>query len=254
MSTDTETTKAETNSAEADESKSRSSGNTENSADAAAELPQFLLGEKGEMTQVFTEDGQVHSATVVSAGPIVVTQVKTPETDGYTAYQFGYGNKKDSSVSKPQQGHTKLAREATDKDGQFAVLREYRLEDETEPEAAVGDSQAASTFAQGDTVTVSGVSKGKGFQGVVKRHGFAGGPRKHGGQKSPERGPGSIGATGKKRVMKGKRMAGQTGGRKVTVENLEVVHVDEEESNLYIKGGLPGPTGSLLEITSASDN
>ncbi len=205
------------------------------------------------MTQIFTEDGEVQPATVVSAGPVVVTQVKTPETDGYSAYQFGYGERKDSNVSKPQQGHTKQAREAADKDSQFAVLREYRLEDEADPEAAVGASQAASTFAVGDTVTVSGVSKGKGFQGVVKRHGFSGGPRTHGGQKAPERGPGSIGATGKKRVMKGKRMAGRMGGRKATVENLEIVHVDAEENELYIKGGLPGPTGSLLEITAADN-
>lgn len=226
----------------------------ENASDAADTLPQFLLGEKGEMTQVFTEDGSVHPATVVSAGPIVVTQVKTSEEDGYTAYQFGYGDKKDSGVAKPQQNHTKEAREAVGKDDQFAVLREYRLDDDAEPEASVGDSQSATIFTVGDTVTVSGVSKGKGFQGVVKRHGFAGGPRKHGGQKSPERGPGSIGATGKKRVMKGKKMGGRMGGRKATVENLEIVHVDADANDLYIKGGLPGPTGSLLEIQAASNN
>ena len=238
MSTETETTE---------------NTETDSASDAAGKLPQFLLGEKGEMTQVFTEDGEVEPATVVSAGPIVVTQVKTAENDGYTAYQFGYGDKKDSSIAKPQKGHTQEARKAADKDSQFAVLREYRLEEDTEPDAGVGDSQAATIFAVGDTVTISGISKGKGFQGVVKRHGFAGGPRTHGGQKSPERGPGSIGATGKKRVMKGKRMAGRMGGRKATVENLEIVHVDADAGELYIKGGLPGPTGSLLEITAADN-
>jgi large subunit ribosomal protein L3 len=220
----------------------------------ADNLPQFLLGEKGEMTQIFTENGEVQPATVVSAGPVVVTQVKTPDTDGYSAYQFGYGDKKDSSVTKPEKGHTEDAREAAGKDDQFAVLREYRLDEGKDPEASVGDTQEVTTFTVGDTVTVSGISKGKGFQGVVKRHGFAGGPRSHGGQKSPERGPGSIGATGKKRVMKGTRMAGRSGGRKVTVDNLEVVHIDDEVGDIYIKGGLPGPTGSLLEITQANDN
>jgi large subunit ribosomal protein L3 len=238
MSTDTKTTE---------------NTETQSASDAAGKLPQFLLGEKGEMTQVFTEDGEVEPATVVSAGPIVVTQVKTVDTDGYSAYQFGYGDRKDSGVAKPQQGHTKEAREVVDKSGQFAVLREYRLDEGVAPEADVGDSQTATTFTVGDTVTVSGISKGKGFQGVVKRHGFAGGPRKHGGQKSPERGPGSIGATGKKRVMKGKRMAGRMGGRKATVENLGIVHVDADAGDLYIKGGLPGPTGSLLEIVAANN-
>lgn len=226
---------------------------TDNATNAADNLPQYLLGEKGEMTQIFTEEGAVQPATVVSAGPVVVTQVKTQETDGYNAYQFGYGEKQDSSISKPQQGHTEPAREAVGKESQFAVLREYRLADEVDPDAAVGDTQTATTFAVGDTVTVSGTSKGKGFQGVVKRHGFSGGPRTHGGQKSPERGPGSIGATGKKRVMKGKRMAGRMGGRRATVENLEIVHVDAEENELYIKGGLPGPTGNLLEIEASGN-
>jgi len=220
---------------------------------SSVDLPQYLLGEKEGMTQVFTDDGKVQPATIVSAGPVVVTQVKTTDKDGYPAYQLGYGHKTDKNLTKPQQGHMQKACDAVGRDDYFTTLCEYRLAEGAQPEAEVGDTISVSTFAVGDTVDVVGVSKGKGFQGVVKRHGFAGGPRAHGGQKSPERGPGSIGATGKKRVMKGTKMAGRAGGKQTTVKNLEIVHVDTESEKLYIKGGLPGPDGNLLEVTAASN-
>lgn len=227
---------------------------TEDSADqSTATLPPYLLGTKGEMTQVFTEDGKAHAATVVSAGPITVTQVKTPENDGYAAYQFGYERRSSKNTPQPQQGHMEAALEADEPEEYFAVLREYRLADQQAPEAEVGDSQSADVFTAGDAVHVTGISKGKGFQGVVKRHGFAGGSRTHGGQKAPERGPGSIGATGDSTVEKGSKMAGRAGGKRTTVKNLEIVHVDPEANELYIKGGIPGPTGSLIEITSANE-
>lgn len=236
------------------ETETTENADTENAAEAAESLPQYLLGTKKEMTQVFTENGSVEPVTVVSAGPIVVTQVKTDDADGYSAYQFGYDSKKEKNTPKPQQGHMQEAVESAESiDDYFAVLREYRLADKAEPKAGVGEKITAQTFSSGDVVHVSGISKGKGFTGVVKRHGFAGGPRKHGGQKSKERGPGSIGATGDSTVEKGTKMAGRSGGKRTTVENLEIVHVDTDAGELYIRGGLPGPSGNLLEI-QAVDN
>lgn len=208
----------------------------------------FLLGKKRQMTQVFDESGNVQPATVVDISPLTVVQVKTEESDGYNAYQLGFGSKSEKNTASAQQGHVDSALE--DRDEYFEVLQEYRLA-ETPDTEAVGSEAGISTFSVGDKVDVSGITKGKGFQGVVKRHGFAGGRRSHGGQKSPERGPGSIGATGPKRVLKGTKMAGRMGARRKTIQNLEVVHIDEDEGLLYIKGGLPGRNDTLLEIHTA---
>jgi large subunit ribosomal protein L3 len=222
---------------------------TENQKEnSSADLPQYMLGRKQGMTQVFTEDGRVHPATKVAAGPLVVTQVKTVESDGYQAYQFGFEETDPESLTKPERGHQK---EALDGNTYYSVLKEYRFDDEVDLSADVGDEMTVDTFSTGDVVDVTGTSKGKGFQGVVGRHGFSGGPRTHGGQKSPERGPGSIGATGDSHVRKGTKMAGRGGGERTTVQNLEIVHVDTDEDMLYIRGGLPGPDGGLLELTAA---
>ena len=145
----------------------------------------FILGTKQNMTQIFDEAGDVHPVTVVKAGPVVVTQVKNVATDGYNAVQVGFGERKAKNINKPLKGHMK--------EGNFMHLKEFRTEGE--PTLKVGDSVDLSTFSSGDTVTVTGISKGKGFQGVVKRHGFKGGPRSHG-QKHSEREPGSIGGAG----------------------------------------------------------
>lgn len=201
----------------------------------------FLLGTKGKMTTVFDEDGRAHAATVLVAGPVVVTQVKTKEKDGYEAVQIGYGEKRESLMKKPQKGHVKDL-------GNFRHFREYR-EDGTTIEHAVGAKLDVSMFAPGDKVMVSATSKGKGFQGVVKRHGFKGGPRSHG-QKHNERAPGSIGGGGRQagRVIKGMRMAGRMGGDRITVKNLKVLQVIPETGELLVRGAIPGIPGALVEI------
>ena len=192
------------------------------------------------MTQVWDDAGQVHPATIIKTEPLVVTQVKTADKDGYVAVQVGYGTKKDSNIKKAQKGHYGEL-------GSFAGTMEFRLD---ETELNKGDSVSLETFAEGDVVEVSGTSKGKGFQGVVKRHGFAGGRRSHG-QKHSEREPGSIGSTGPQRVFKGVRMAGRMGGDRVTVKNLKVLKVDSENNLLYIAGAVPGRRGTLVEVKSA---
>lgn len=198
----------------------------------------FMLGTKGRMTQVFDEKGVVSAATIVAAGPLTVTQVKNVEKDGYKAVQVGFGVRKESRSNKPLQGHLKDL-------GSFRHLREYRAEGDMER----GATMDISIFAPGDTVTVSAISKGKGFQGVVKRHGFHGGPRSHG-QKNKERAPGSISGGGRAggRVAKGLRMAGRMGGDRITVKNLKVLQVDPASHTLLISGAIPGHPGTLVEI------
>jgi large subunit ribosomal protein L3 len=199
----------------------------------------FILGKKREMVQFYAPDGTVHPATIVDAGPITVTQIKTNEKDGYTALQVGYGNKKESRTNKPQLGHFKNL-------GPFQDVVEFDAEIEG---VNVGDTMNASVFAEGDTVVVTGISKGKGFQGVVKRHGFHGGPRSHG-QKHSEREPGSIGGGLRNRVPKGMRMAGRMGQDRIHTKNLTVLAIDAESNTMLIKGALPGRRGTLLEITA----
>ncbi len=197
----------------------------------------FILGIKQKMTQVFTEDGKAVPATVVEAGPATVTQIRHLEKDGYNAVQLGLGSKNEKKLAKAQ-------RSAWEGLGAFRYVREFRVNN---IENEKGDKLDANIFEPGDIVDVSGISKGKGFQGVVKRHGFAGGPGSHG-QKHSLRAPGSIGSTGPQRVFKGKKMAGRMGTDRVTVKNLEIVGVDNENNLILIKGALPGRPGTLLEI------
>lgn len=199
----------------------------------------FLLATKQEMTQVFDEEGKCHPVTVLTAGPCTITQIKTTEKEGYNAFQLGFGEKK--KLAKPQEGHVKGL-------GNFRFLKEVRVDDATIAQFKVGDKVDVTLFNVGDTVRVSGTSKGKGFQGVVKRHGFKGGPRTHG-QKHSEREPGSIGATGPQRVFKGKKMGGRMGADKVTVKGLTVVKVLPEENQIYIKGAVPGRRGTLIALS-----
>lgn len=202
----------------------------------------FILGKKQQMVQCFDDNGTVIPATVISAGPIVVTQVKTPDTDGYTAVQVAYEDAKVSRATKPHLGHVKKSLPEGEA-GAYKHLREFRDIEEI----AVGDRITVASFSKGDNVIVSGVSKGKGFQGVVKRHGFHGGPRTHG-QKHSEREPGSIGGGLRNRVPKGMRMGGRMGGDRITVKNLTVVDVDVENNQLLIKGAIPGRRGTIVEI------
>jgi len=197
----------------------------------------FILGKKIAMTQVFDETGAVHPATVVDAGPVVVTQIKNSTKDGYEAVQVGFGVRSKKNINKAQQGHTKDL-------GDFMHMREFRV---GAGEMKVGDKIDAGAFAVGDTIEVSSTSKGKGFQGVVKRHGFKGGPRTHG-QKHSEREPGSIGGGLRNRVPKNMRMAGRMGGDRVTVKNLKIVKVDASNNKIYVKGAIPGRRGALVEI------
>jgi large subunit ribosomal protein L3 len=173
----------------------------------------------------------------------VVTQVRTKESDGYEALQIGEGSRNPGRIAKAQKGQWKDM-------GAFATLREFRLPTpgfELLASTKIGDKVEISQFASGDAVTVSAVSKGKGFQGVVKRHGFHGGPRTHG-QKHSEREPGSIGGGLRTRVPVGTRMAGRMGSDKVTVKGLKIVHVDRDENVLYVSGAIPGRRGTLVEI------
>jgi large subunit ribosomal protein L3 len=196
----------------------------------------FLLGTKENMTQIFTEAGVVVPVTVIKTSANVITQVKTSDKDGYQAIQIGFGEKKAKNVTKPLKGHVKEL-------GNFAHLKEVKLAGEFN----IGDKIEVGTLTEGDTVTVSAISKGKGFQGVVKRHGFKGGRRSHG-QKHSEREPGSIGVGGVQRVFKGMRMAGRMGADRVTVKNLTVAKVDTDNQLVYIKGAVPGRKGTLVEI------
>lgn len=202
----------------------------------------FILAKKEKMTRIFTADGLAHAGTILVTDPITVTAVKTKEgKDAYAAIQVGQGVRRTKNISKPVLGHTKGKG--------YEAIREFRTDDT----ATVGDIIDASVFAVGDTVQVSGITKGKGFAGVVKRHGFHGGPRSHG-QKHTERSPGSIGGSGGRaggRVAKGMRMAGRMGSDRVTVTNLKVLMVDVKEGKIIVSGAVPGRRGTLLEIVSA---
>jgi large subunit ribosomal protein L3 len=202
----------------------------------------FILGTKQNMSQVFDENGVVHPVTLVSAGPVTVTALKNKAKDGYEAVQLGYGKKALNRLSKSVRGHiTKNLKEKADG---FRYMREWR---DGANSLNVGDVVDLGSFAEGETVTVSAISKGKGFQGVVKRHGFHGGPRSHG-QKHSERAPGSIGAGGRQGVMKNMRMAGRMGSDRITVRNLKIVQIDKDNNMVAIQGALPGRRGTLVEI------
>jgi large subunit ribosomal protein L3 len=199
-----------------------------------------LIGRKIGMTQIFDEEGHTVPVTVVEAGPCYVTQVKTMVSDGYDAIQLGFEAAQPRKLKQPQRGHLK--------DLPFLRhLREWRVK--TPAEYAVGQKLDVSIFAPGERVSVTGTSKGKGFQGVVKRHGFRGGPQTHG-QSDRLRAPGSIGSgTTLSRVQKGRRMPGRMGGSRVTVPNLLVVRADPERNLLLLRGAVPGPREGLLLIS-----
>jgi large subunit ribosomal protein L3 len=203
----------------------------------------FILGTKGRMLTVFTDDGRAFAATVINAAPNTVTQVKTAEKDGYNAVQVGAIEKKEARVAKAQRGHAKGKA--------LAAFREMRPRmNGAAPAVEVGSTIDVTAFAVGDKITVSAISKAKGFAGVVKRHGFHGGPRSHG-QKHSERAPGSIGGGGGRaggRVAKGMRMAGRMGGERVTVRNLSVLQVLPETNELVLSGAVPGRRGTLVEV------
>jgi large subunit ribosomal protein L3 len=202
-----------------------------------------LLGRKVGMMQIFGPTGEVVPVTVVAAGPCVVTQIRTPERDGYSAVQIGFEEVPARKVKRPQQGHLKGAGKL------LRILREFSAD--TPDEHSVGEIINVELFQAGQKVDIAGTSKGRGFAGVVKRHGFRGGPKTHG-QSDRHRAPGSIGAgTTPGRVWKGQKMAGRMGGKRVTVQNLEVVEVVADKNLLLVRGSVPGARNGLVYIRRA---
>ena len=202
-----------------------------------------LIGKKIGMTSIYGANGKIMPCTVIEAGPCVVTQVKTVEKDGYEAIQLGYDEKKEKKTSKPLKGHFEKAGTTPKK-----VLKEFTRFEEGHS-IKFGDVLDVTIFVEDEFVDVSGVSKGKGFQGVVKRHGFGGvGDSTHG-QHNRLRAPGSLGASSwPSRVFKGMRMAGRTGGNKTKMINLQILKIVKEKNLLIIKGSVPGPNGSYIII------
>ena len=202
-----------------------------------------IIGKKIGMTQIFDETGKVIPVTAIEAGPCVVAQVKTVETDGYNAIQLGFGEVKESKVNKPEKGHfTKASINPT------KHLREFRVEDVENYK--VGDQIKVDTFEVGDKLDVQGTSKGKGFQGVIKRHGQSRGPMGHGSMY--HRRPGSMGPTSTPgRVFKGKKLPGHMGVQTITIQNLDVVKVDTDKNVLLVKGSVPGVKGAILKIKTS---
>ncbi len=203
----------------------------------------FIVARKIEMSQEYAEDGTVAPVTVLEAGPVVVTQVKTQEKDGYTAVQVGFGTRKKKNISKSVQGHVKDL-------GSFELLHEFRVPEDASYER--GQEIAVKEFEVGEKVDATGVSIGRGFAGVVKRHGFHGSPASHG-HKDQLRMPGSIGAQDPQHVFKGTRMGGQMGSEKVITKNLEVMSIDEKNNRMSVKGAVPGSNGSIVYIQLAKN-
>ena len=204
-------------------------------------MKKAIIGKKVGMTQIFDESGKVIPVTVVEAGPCVVTQKKTIETDGYVAVQLGFEDVKESKLSKPEAGHLKKAGIEPKKH-----LKEFKLEDAESMN--VGDVVKADVFAAGDWIDVTGISKGHGYQGVIKRHGAHRTDMTHGGG-PVHRHAGSMGASShQSRIFPGKIGAGQMGNEQVTIENLQIVKVDAELNMIVIRGAIPGPKGGLVYI------
>jgi large subunit ribosomal protein L3 len=200
-----------------------------------------LIGKKIGMTSLYDKAGKNLACTVIEAGPCIVTQLKNDDKDGYSSVQLGFNDKKETRLNKSEKGHAKKAN--TDPKTKLVEFKGF------EEELKIGDTINVSHFDEGEFVDVSGISKGKGFQGVVKRHGFAGVGQSTHGQHNRLRAPGSIGAASyPARVFKGMRMAGQTGNSKVTVQNLKVLKVVPEKNLLVLKGAVPGHKNSFVII------
>ena len=203
-----------------------------------------ILGRKVGMTQVFTKDGKLIPVTVVEVEPNVVMQVKTVETDGYSAVQLGVFDKKEKNSTKPAIGHAKKANTTPKR-----FLKEIR---DVDASYNLGDKIGADVFEVGDVVDVTGTSKGKGFEGTIKRHNQSRGPMTHGSRY--HRGPGSLGTMLPKRVLKGKNLPGHMGSETITIQNLEIIEVNANENYILVSGNIPGPKKSLVLIKSAIKN
>lgn len=201
-----------------------------------------ILGTKLGMTQIFDETGKAIPVTVVEAGPCVVVQKKTIDTDGYNAIQVGFGEAKEQELNKPKKGHLTKAQVRP-----LRYLKEFRIEDASAYQ--LGQELKADVFAAGEWIDVVGTSKGKGFAGGIRRHNFSRGPMGHGSKY--HRRPGSAGAKGPARIFKGRKMPGRLGGKTITVQKLMVVRVDPERNLLLVRGAIPGPRKSLVTIKSS---
>ena len=202
-----------------------------------------IIGRKIGMTQIFDEKGNVIPVTVIEAGPCVIAQIKTVDTDGYTAIQLGFGDVKEKKLNRPKKGHFTKVNVTPKKH-----LREFRL-DSVEG-LTVGQELKADVFAAGDKLDVQGTSKGKGFQGVIKRHGQSRGPMGHGSMY--HRRPGSMGPTSTPgRVFKGKKLPGHMGAQTISIQNLEVIRVDLDKNVILVKGSVPGAKGAILKLKSS---
>jgi len=212
----------------------------------------FILGKKQKMSQIFSKDGEVIPVTIIKAGPCFITQIKSKESqkaslekknqmNNCQIIQIGFEKLEDKKVKKPQ------------KNKPYRYLREFSIfhpaGDQPKEDKKIGDEINVSIFEEGEKIKVSGISKGKGFQGVVKRHGFKGGPATHGHRHDLRRG-GSIGSAFPERVVKGRKMSGQTGAKRVTTSGLRIAKVDSKNNLLMVKGAIPGPNGGFLEINS----
>ena len=209
-------------------------------------MEKAIIGKKIGMTQIFDEKGSVVPVTVIEAGPCIIAQVKTVETDGYNAIQLGYGDVKENRINRPEKGHFAKAKLTPKKH-----LREFRVTDVAD--ATVGNEVKADVFEAGDKIDVQGTTKGKGFQGVIKRHGQSRGPMGHGSMY--HRRPGSMGSTSTPgRVFKGKKLPGHMGVQTVTIQNLDVIRVDLDKNVILVKGSVPGPKGAILKIRKTVKN
>jgi large subunit ribosomal protein L3 len=205
-----------------------------------------LMGKKLGMTGLFLPDGEYVPVTVIEAGPCVVTQIKTAETDGYNALQLGFGKKKESCVNKPQRGHFSKS-----DSGAFAYLREFAVDDPDQ--YSLGQQITLEMFKVGDRVDVVGTTKGRGFAGVMKRHGFHGGRKTHGSHS--HRIPGSVGCSAwPAKIIRGKKMPGRYGNDRQTTRNLEVVDIRSEDNIILIKGAVPGSKSALVTINKLKFN
>ena len=225
-------------------------------------MKKAIIGKKVGMTQIFDESGKVIPVTVIEAGPCVVAQVKSNETDGYNAVQLGFGDVKESKVNKPVKGHfakSKLALKKHLREFRMDSVEDVKVGDEFKADVFVkgdkvdiqgtskGQEIKADLFAAGELIDVTGISKGKGFQGPIKRHGQSRGPETHGSRY--HRRPGSMGSTSTPgRVFKGKRLPGHMGANTITIQNLEVVAVDLDKNVILVKGSVPGVNGAILKI------
>lgn len=203
-----------------------------------------IIGKKVGMTQIFDETGRVIPVTLIEAGPCVVAQKKTEEKEGYASVQLGYGEVSESAISEPEKGHLSKAGNQN-----LRYLHEFKLDNVAE--LNVGDVVKSDIFKEGDNVDITGISKGKGYQGVIKRHNSGRTPTSHGGG-PVHRHAGSMGAAAyPSRIMKGKIGAGQMGNEQVTVQNLDIVKADPELNMLVVRGAVPGPRGGLVYVTSS---